>query len=202
MEIFPLPNYRKINQRLTPFRKGFTLVELAVVIIVIGILMSIAFSILSSSALFKSSKSEAKKLAAALMLARNAAVKSNTVIYFELNLDEEKYRAYRLQRSEDDENGNSKMEEKDLIESVDLAASHSILGISTAFGGHIEEGLVKLRFLPSGLGEEAAIYLGPQSQTAEATVIYKRYEGKATVHPKEVKHELEKPDWQESELVQ
>ena len=127
---------------------------------------------------------------------RNTAMKSNSITYFEIDLDKEKYRAYRLDR---DKPG---APEKDFLNSVQLPESHSILAIASATGSRSEEGIIRLRFLPSGIGEEVAIYMGPKGETPKATIIYSRYGGKAKVHAGEVEHRLEDPTWEELDILE
>ena len=177
-------------------RRGLSLIETAVVILVVAILMGLSLSLVRHFALLSTTKSEAKKLADSLVFIRNAAIKSNTIIYFEFDLDEESYRAYRVEGSEED------LKEKILLKPVELSSSHSLIAISSATGSRNTEGKIKLSFLPSGLAEEVAIYMGPREERdTQATIIYNRYQGKASVHKGEKEHRLEDPTWEELDLI-
>ncbi len=181
------------------------MVEMALVILVIGLLMGISLSLVQSLALLRTSKGEAKKLAASLMQAKNAAVKSKQAVYFEINLDEESYRAYRISQrlaASQEKEEEKKTQEKAFIKRTQLSEAHSILYVQPAVGDEITNGLLKLRFLPSGLGEEIAIYLGPDSGSVEATVIYEKYTGKAFVYTGEKEHRLEQEGWEELDLTE
>ena len=159
--------------------------------------MGLSLSLVRHFALLSTTKSEAKKLANSLVFVRNTAMKSNTIIHFEFDLDKEIYRAYRLDRS------SQELKEKIFLKPVELPASHSLIAIASAMGNRSTEGKIKLRFLPSGLAEELVIYMGPDAENSiEATIIYSRYQGKALVHQGEVEHRLEDPTWEELDLLE
>ena len=163
---------------------------------IISILMGLSLSLVRHFALLSTTKSEAKKLADSLVFARNTAMKSNTIIHFEFDLDKNSYRAYRLDRS------SQELQEKTFLKPVQLSASHSLIALASAMGNRITEGKIKLRFLPSGLAEELVIYMGSDKEAKiEATIIYSRYQGKTWVHKGEVEHRLEDPNWEELDLL-
>ncbi len=191
-------SFQKLKKAKTPYynsSRGLSLIEMAVVLLVISILMGVSLSLVSNLALFSTSKGEANKIADSLVFARNASMKSNTILHFEFDLDKERYRAYTLDRTSEE------LKEDVLLEQVKLPASHSLLAIRSAVGNEIKEGKVTLRFLPSGLAEEIVIYMGPKKGNIEATIIYSRYKGKATVHKNRIEHQLEDDSWEETKLL-
>lgn len=171
--------------------------ESAVVILILAILMGLSLSLVRHFAFLSTTKSEAKKLADSLVFVRNSAMKSNTLIYFEFDLDKELYRAYHLVAS------SQELKEKIFLKPVHLSASHSLIAIGSALGNRSSEGIIKLRFLPSGLGDELVIYMGPSDRrSVEATIIYSRYQGKARVYKGEKEHRLEDPAWEELDILE
>ncbi len=164
---------------------------MAVVILVMGILFGILGSVASNIAFLKSSRDEGVILRDALVFSSRSALKSNQTIYFEIHIDENKYRAYRFDRT------GSKPKEEELLAPRSLSASNSIVGIAVSTGARITSGKVTIPFSPSGMGEEVAIYIGPKPQIS-ATVIYSRYGGDAKVEQGEAEHNLENPAWKEN----
>ncbi len=176
------------------YRRGLTLVEMAIVILVIGLLMAISLSMVRNFLFLGDVENAAKKFSKRLVFVRNAAIKSNQIIYFEIDLDKESYRAYRLDQD------NPEGQEQVLLTKTTLPESHSIHTVSSPTGNRMSEGKVVIPFLPSGLADGMAIYFGPKNETIEATVIYHRYSGKATIHTKEADFNLEDSTWEELDL--
>lgn len=178
-------------------QRGLSLIEMAVVIMVIAMLMSMSLSILSNfKSLMTTSEGAAKKLASALQLARKTAVKSGQTVYFEFDLDEESYRAYRLNRNATETSA------KVFLGPVKLSNSYSLQAVASVMGNRNTKDKIKVSFSPNGIGEEIAIYLGEDGGEVEATVIYSRYSGKATVYTEEIEHDLSDPSWEELDIYQ
>ena len=179
-------------------QQGLSLVEIAIVILIIGTLMLLSLSLVRNASLFQTAKGEAKKLAEKLVFARNTAMLSNEVVFFEFDLDKESYTAYRLISG-----GQGSNTKKAFLQTTKLSNSNSLLAIASAMGSKRSEGIVKLYFFPSGLGEEVAIYLGPKDdEEIKATILYSRYGGKAKVYTEEIELNLEDPDWEELDVIE
>ena len=154
-------------------------------ILVMGILLVIFIPIISEFTFLQSSEDQATNLARHLSASRNTAIKSNRLVYFEFNLDEDTYNAYTYDRE------SAELKKEPLIEetSIRLAA------IATANGSQITEGVVAVKLQPSGVAEEMAIYLGDDEASIHATLLFSRYTGEARVEPGEVEQDLERPQW-------
>ncbi len=167
--------------------------ELAIAILIIAILITVSLSFFRGFYVFAKGGNGTRQLAAALHLARNIAIKSNEVVYFTIDLDKESYHAYRLDRSGEQAKAQA------VVKKNNLPSHLSLVRITSAAGGSLEKGKVVLHLLPSGVGEDMAIYLGDNSEEIEATVVFNRYTGKATIHEGEMLHNLESPQWEEPE---
>lgn len=169
-------------------RKGVTLVEIAVVLMVIALLFTIVASMLSNIALLQSADDEAVLIKKVLLFSRKSAVRSNRKVHVEFNLDDEKYRAYRMDRSQD------KPKEDVIVKSRSLSSSNGIMAIASADGKRITEGTITLNISPLGTGEETAIYLGNGTEI-KATVIFHKFDEGVDVFYREEVMNLEVPEW-------
>ncbi len=167
-----------------------TLVEIAIVILVIAILMGVVGSMISSIAFLKTSKDEATLLKDSLIFSKRAAIKSNQVVYFEINLDEDYYRAYRMDRSE------GEVKEVDMLTKHSPGGFNSLVAVSPPAGARITSGKLTIPFTPEGLAADMAIYIGPKPEI-RATVLYSRYGNEVKVVNGEAEHNLEMPGWKE-----
>ncbi|MCB1317443.1 MAG: hypothetical protein KDK27_15880 [Leptospiraceae bacterium] len=180
-------------------RQGLTLIEQAIVLLVIAVLMTVFMGVMITNNPFESTEDEAKKVAGHLTLIRNAAVKSNRVVIFIIDLDEDFYAAYYDERSRyregvDDAEDESDVERDYILEPTDAAIRY----IGTPTGKRIEQGRVTIHFLPNGVGEELALYLAEEDEEIQNTVIFSRYTGEAIVREGEVEHNLENREWRET----
>ena len=204
--------------------QGFSLIEVAVVILALGLILGLSLSLINSMDLFRSSKSLANTLADSLVTARNAAMQSGKNVYFVFNLDENYYRAYRLELienefEEDEEQdkerktpeellegdggalGDLETEEKPLIQKVQLPEKQSLQRIISMSGYDQKEGEIKVRFLPNGAGEGLAVYLGPYGEEARTTITYNPYLGRSKVSKGEVEYILNQEELQNYEVI-
>ncbi|MBI3395197.1 MAG: hypothetical protein HY042_05135 [Spirochaetia bacterium] len=165
--------------------------EMVVVIAVIGLLLGVMASIGSNIALLKTSTDEAEILRDSLVFSSRAALKSNQIVYFEININDNSYRAYRMDRSE------ATAKENELLKPHSLSVFNGIVAVATATGNRISSGKVTVPFSPDGTGEELAIYIG-NKPSISATVLYSKYGSDARVEKKEVTKTLENPGWKEN----
>ena len=175
---------------LPPSRRGLTLVEMGIVIMVMLVTIMILGSIASNFAFLKTSAGEAEVLRDSLVFCRSAAIKSNQTSYVEFDLDEETYRAFRYVRTKEE------LEEKVFLKKKQLSGFNSLVAIAVATGARITTGKVTVPFSPEGVAEELAIYIGEEGNI-KATVLYSRYGNEAQIHSGEVEHNLENPGWKE-----
>ncbi len=171
--------------RRADLRAGLTLAEQIIVILIIGVLLAIFAPIVTEFTFLQTSGDQASNLGRSLMASRAKAIKSNEMLYFEFNLDDKEYRSYTYER-----------EDGELKESVHIEkTSARIAAVAAGNGKRVVEGKFTVRFLPSGVGEELCVYLGPSDLEIESTLIFSRYGGDFRTEPGEYEPELEKPQW-------
>jgi len=170
---------------------GLTLIETAVVLLVISILLGFLSSLLSNFSLFRSTESEAETLKNSLIFCAGAALKSDQTVYFELNIDENFYVAYRIDRS------GSEMKKDPVLNERRLSASNSIVDVYIPSGNRLRTGSLVIPFAADGSAEEIAIHLGADPQI-DYTVMLSRYGMDARVYPGDVFQNLQDPNWKEN----
>ena len=180
---------RRFSDSLT---RGLTMVEIAVVILVIGVVMGLLINMIGQIAALQSTEDEAKSLKTSLIFCRRAAIKSNQAVFMEFNFQDNYYRAYRLERVP----GKPKPMERILLKKKELSSGNSLVAISFPSGSRVQEGKIKVQFSPEGIAEEMAIYLGPKPEIKN-TVLYSRYGLKVEVKEGEVEHSLFDESWKE-----
>ncbi len=171
-------------------RRGLTLVEMSIVIVVIMITLLMLGSIASNFTFLKTSTDEAEILRDSLVFCRSSAIKSNQTSYLEIDLDQESYRAYRFMRTD------GKLVEKDFLSKRTLSGFNSLASVAVATGKRITSGKITVPFSPEGVAEELAIYIGDEGNI-KATVIFSRYGQEALVKKGEFEHNLENTGWKE-----
>jgi len=142
-------------------RKGVTIVEMAIVIFLMSLLLSIVFSLVQNFSIFKTTEGEAGILKDMYSLAKRTAIKSGQIIYMEFDLDENRYIIYRKIRNKELEN-------------------QPIIYIKTFSGQRIDSGKITINFYPQGLNDEIYIYFGSENNIKN-TVIYPRYDKYAII---------------------
>jgi len=186
-----LPGLRRNNpHRLVRLRRGLTILELSIVVLLVSLVLFTLVSITSRFSRFKSTEDEGTILRDSLVFARSTAITSNEPIFFEFNLDEETYRGYR-KVSQDNE-----IVEKDVIKQRNLAAGNSLIGIQIGSANRETRGKVMMRLFPEGTSDELAVFMGPEPEI-KTTVLFSRY-GKGEVTQGEQTSALEDPSFREN----
>lgn len=160
------------------------------VLIVMGVLIAMLSSIISSFTFIKTADDEATLLMKSMELCRRAAIKSNQTTFLELNLDEESYQAYRLERTEDQVKKDIFLKEKKLGE------SNSLVAVSLANGARIEKGTIRIPFSPEGVAEQMAVYMG-EPDNIKVTVFYSRYGNESRIIEGEAENNLVDDEWKD-----
>jgi len=172
-------------------RTGLTLIELSIVILVMGIIMAVLGNMLSNIAFLKTSDDEAVILKDSLIFCRRSAIKSNQIVYFELNISESWYRAYRFNRQEEE------LKEEEVLKKHELSGFNSLVGVNPGMGSRITSGKVTIHFTPDGMAEEMAIYIGNPPEI-KRTVFFSRYAGIAEIKENEAENKLINDQWKEN----
>jgi general secretion pathway protein H len=92
---------------LNPWRPGFTLIELIIVLFVIGIASGLVGIVISRSSGNFELKNNAKELSAILRYARNQAITEKKMYCFFIDSNERMYRLYAEKGKDDEENGDT-----------------------------------------------------------------------------------------------
>ena len=169
---------------------GFTLIEVSVVLLVLTVLTYLMSSLLSNMSIFKSTEGEAELLKKSMLFCSQTASISNEVIYLELDLDDESYRAYRMERSDEG------AKEEEIIHKRSLSNFHSIISVSVSGGGRINEKKLTIPFAPDGIAQELAIYLGPDPEVNN-TILLRKYGSHVDIVQGEATMILDNPEWEE-----
>ncbi|PKL32511.1 MAG: hypothetical protein CVV45_12350 [Spirochaetae bacterium HGW-Spirochaetae-10] len=149
-------------------RRGMTLIEVSVVLLVITMVMGFLVWMLQSFATLRTTADEAEALSQAYTFARRAAIKSGETVYFEMHLEEENYSIYRMDRS------GKEPEKKTILEKRTLSSRNSLVAIVSPLGGRINTGTITLPFYYDGTTEEVSIYLG-SDPSIDTTVHFPRF---------------------------
>lgn len=160
-------------------RRGLTLFEQVIVLLVMGILLSVFASLIASTDLFQSETDQAETLSGQFWFCRSKAIKSNITVRFVFDLNEDSYRAYYIDRDQEEPT------EVELVEPTDLP----MRGIQVQGGARVTEGPVLISFLPDGVADQVAVFLGEDDEEIQATVVLSRYLNEA--HIFEGEHEMD-----------
>ncbi len=185
-----LRGLRKNNPFMVRSRRGLTILELSIVVLLVSMVLFTLVSITSRFSRFKSTEDEGTILRDSLVFARSTAITSNEPIFFEFNLDEETYRAYRK------ESKDGEIAEKDVIKQRNLSAGNSLIGMQVGSSNRETRGKIVIRLFPEGSSDELAVFMGSDPEI-KATVLFSRY-GKGEVAEGEKTSALEDPSFREN----
>lgn len=162
-------------------RRGFTLVELSIVMLVMGMMTIILISMARSFSMLRTSQEEAQTLAQIYTFARRAAIKSGDTVSLDLDLDAETYVLYRVDRS------GRKPEKKPIFEERSLSGANSLVETVSTSGVRVATGHVVIPFFPDGTTEEVSILLGTgPGVDVKKTIVFPRFSVSARVEEGEV----------------
>ncbi len=173
-------------------KEGFTFLELAVVVVIIGIMMAVTAPRFSSTFSKATLGGTARALAGTMAYIRNAAAKEGRGYFLNIDLNKNEYwvtvfneeadlsQTYNQYWDAPDEEIYKEVSDpfvsrKRLTKKI--AFSRVILGDGTAVG----DGAVRIEFRPDGTADETVIYLvNPQERVY--TVYLEYYNGQASVY--------------------
>jgi prepilin-type N-terminal cleavage/methylation domain-containing protein len=172
-------------------RRGFTLVELVIVLVIISALTVLLAGLLKDIPLLRNSEDEAEMLLKAYVFSKKAAIKSNQTVYFEFDLDEQNWSAFRIDRSGKEPVKNY------LLDKHTLSSSSIIVYLRSRGSEKQERGKLTLSLLPGGEGEELAVALG-DGLIVKKTVHLPRYGYDVKIVDGEIEIILDNPAWKET----
>jgi general secretion pathway protein H len=164
--------------KLSKLKKGLTLVEMVVVVSIIGFLLAIVGASIKGF-IRPSSKSISEKLKASLVYSYRAALVSNCTVVFDIDMELDKYTAYKIIR---DEVG---VKEKKILEGK-LPKNNRVVDIVDLRGVKFENMKVRIPFTHSGISADYNIHIGEDSTNIDKTILLYRYNGKVIVKNGEV----------------
>ena len=168
MKLFkPLKGFKSISRR-----RGLTLVEIAVVVSIMGVLLSVSITSISSF-IRPSATDVSEKLKAAIIYCHKSAIIHNQAVILQLDIDNNQYFAHRIVRSE------TGISEKKIME-VKLSSSGKLIDIVDIRGIKYDTGVVKIPFTYNGVSEDFSIHLGDEYRIKKSVLNY-RYNGKVIV---------------------
>lgn len=147
------------HDRRRAHRSGFTLAELMLVIVLIGLLFGFVFLRLDNLVPSQRLKSTAREVASHLDLARNYAINSGKPVKFEYDLDSQVYRYYvPFELSEDGKYilGPGEFELHDWMPLNDTIVFKDVQLINEI----ARSGLVTVTFEPRGIASDHIVHLG------------------------------------------
>lgn len=156
----------KILKNKFKLKKGLTIIEMGITILLISIIMGILFSLIRNFSIFKTTQGETETLKDLYSFTKRTAIKSGQVVFMEFNLDQNTYKIYRKERTE------KEVKDKILIER-NLFFTNRIVALKVV-SKKIENGVVTITFYPMGINDEAIIYIG-SGNTIQKSIIYPKY---------------------------
>lgn len=140
-------------------RAGFTLIELMVTMLVIGLMFGLVFLRLDHMVPTERIKGSARELASELDLARNHAIVSGKTIKFQYDVDEGCYRWFYPYVFEDDNKTIKGPGETDIIDWKYLNEGVRIRDVILAQKEINSSGIVTVTFEPRGIASDHVVHL-------------------------------------------
>lgn len=140
----------KIRNPQFAIRNGFTLLELSLVILIIGIVLALVLPNLGIPKAKLEKEREIQKISQTIKYLYNLSQVKNEEISLLFNLDENKFWAISFTKEEN--------EEEYLIPEKTLSSSLKIEDIIDSKGNKTTEGIMSLIFHPAGLVEPATVH--------------------------------------------
>ena len=154
-------------------RKGFTLIELTIVVFLVGFLLSIVFS--SVRNLFSSQVTpEVEVFTSSLKHYFKQAQLKNSNIIFELDIDNQNYTV--KQNYFDEEEG---LKEEEIFKK-ELSSNVEFISVIDVNGIVYDSGIIKIPFTYDGVGADYIIHIG-QDREVENSIILYRYGGRVSI---------------------
>ncbi len=173
-------------------RDGFTFLELAVVVVIMGVMMSITLPRFTSTFSRATLGGVARRLSGTMMYLRNAASKDGRSYFLNVDLDKEEYRVTVLRERADQLQTEYQdwdaLEDEAYIEYRDDFIGRTRLEKQIAFerviledGSEAFDGIVRIEFRPDGTADDTVIRLMSPNQRVY-TIHLEHYNGQARVY--------------------
>jgi prepilin-type N-terminal cleavage/methylation domain-containing protein len=163
-------------------KSGLTLVEMTVVVAIVSILLVIVGGSLVSF-IRPSSSSIADKIKAGLIQSFRTAQISNCTVIFEVDMENNSYRAFKVLR---DDTG---VKEKKIIQGK-LPSNNRIVDITDIRGIKFENIKLRIPFTHNGVSEDYNIHIGSDSTSINKTILLHRYNGRVFIKNGEVNRKI------------
>ena len=171
---------------------GFTFLELAVVVVIMGIVMAITLPRFTGTFSRATLGGAARGLAGTMVYIRDAAARHGRSYFLDIDLENNKYSVTYIDEEADwseiayqesefpDEEMYSQFSDSVVSETV-LQKKVSFLEIMLADGTEVSEGVVRIEFRPDGTADEVVIHLTNPKEKVYS-VYLEHYNGQPTVY--------------------
>ncbi len=162
--------------------KGFTLVELMVVLVIVGVLSAITVPRLSGPLGSITQKTAAKRVCAVLRYARSEAVSRGSV--FEFSIDSNTGRVFVIEKMKSNFSAyDSPMDgvEKDISEIVFTLPGQITIDAGTLYSDRDENGLFCIKFYPNGRSSGGLLRISRDGSVSIFSINVSRVTGAVTV---------------------
>ena len=149
-------------------RKGFTLLELTLVVFLIGLVLSISMPRLGNLLFRTDLKSVARSMKAAVYLMRSKSISTNNYTILHFDLDQNLYWGTAAAKTQP---GNDTLEDNPIVSPVKLPS-----GIRFTDAGNINSekktfGVLNSAFNPKGMFEETVLHLADRDENVMTIII-------------------------------
>jgi prepilin-type N-terminal cleavage/methylation domain-containing protein len=149
-------------------KKGFTLLELVLVMFLIGLVLSISMPRLGNFLFRSDLKSEARKLKSAVYLMRAKSISTNTYTILHFDLDENRYWGTAVGKIK--QPGDT-MEETPVISKVPLPSGIRFLDAGNINAVKKTFGVLSSAFNPKGMFEETVLHMADRDENVMTVII-------------------------------
>ena len=147
------------------FPSGYSLIELIVVLVLIGILSVIATPLLVSSIMKTKLKTSAKELATTFRYARSQAISAKKPYYFYVDIDNSSYWVSSDVENVESEDSFDAEEARKTATNIRNTSKEIIIKKVDAALSTFKEGIVEIPFYPQGNTIEVIVYLEKRNET-------------------------------------
>ncbi len=169
-------------------RNGFTLLELALVMFLIGLVLSISMPRLGNFLFQTDLKSVARSLKSTVYLMRSKSISSNTHTILHFDLDQNLYWGTSAARTKQDSDA---PEEAPIVSRVHLPSGIRFLDASNIISGKKTFGVLASAFNPKGMFEETVLHMADRDENV-MTIIINAFTASFMIYDEYVDVEYEK----------
>jgi general secretion pathway protein H len=151
-------------------RKGFTLLELALVIFLIGLVLSISMPRLGNFLFHSDLKSVARSLKSVVYVMRSKSISTNTytILHFDIDKDNSRYWGTAVSKTKQP---NDAPEETPVVSPVPLPSGIRFVDASNINSVKKTFGVLSSAFNPKGMFEETVLHMADRDENVMTVII-------------------------------